>query len=112
MVQRRATETPEWLGASKLLIFTDETDESYLASLVASIEGAFPSKSGGSVRHADRAAAAHTWDDFFTFAVASKVIAESSLQFGMRRCDGTVDCHAHLGQPSGGFLSVLHGDPW
>ena len=90
-----------------MLLFTDVTDASYVSTLLAAIESEFASQQL-TVSHADpvvREASAHADDNFFTFAVAARLIQTSGMQFGVHRCRRNQlgysrpqpGCDAHLG---------------
>ena len=103
----RAVDSQPFVRMRRMLLFTDETDASYVSTLLAAIESEFGSQQL-SVSHADpvvREAGAHADDNFFTFAVAAHLIQTSGMQFGVHRCNGNQHiCEAHLGPVDADYL--------
>lgn len=103
----RAVASPTFLKTRQLLLFTDETDATYISSLAAAIEAEFASQQL-KVSHADPAVSesgAHATDNFFTFAVVAHLIQTSGMQFGVHRCHGNQRmCQAHLGPVEADYL--------
>lgn len=103
----RAVDSQHFLKIRRLLLFTDETDTTYISTLLAAIESEFASQQL-KVSHADPAlseAGTHATDNFFTFATAAHLIQTSGMQFGIHRCHGNKTlCEAHLGPVNADYL--------
>ena len=86
---------PEKLGNDRLVVFTDEADESYLHGLVEELKK-LP-RWGGGVWHGDPLIAKmlhkdDAADNYLIYSIASVMMRDASDVFEMRKCNGAVSC--------------------